>query len=235
MAFNYMEIFDANAKVSNTSQNVNMYGMARALEMAEMNELVQLNYRANNAFIYGRKVQRSSSENGTLGGVLQYLEGGNVDTTGGAISSTIINNMFESVLSDGGFSTRYAILCNYNQARKISAFNTSGSNPVVNTNLGGGRTGEAISEFYGDIPVANGQLGSSFRAFIAPDPNFPKDQIALVDLDRITIRNLQGRGLTASPANNNGDDFVATRILGEMTLEVKNGQEAHALATGLTL
>ncbi len=233
--YNFCEIFDGVAQVSKTSQAIEMYGLMKALEMAEMKEMADLNYRLNNAVILGTRVQRSGSADGTMGGILSYLAGGNVDTTGGAISTTILNNLFESVLTDGGFSNRYAILCNYNQARKISAFNTSGTNPVTQVMTDSQRAGRAISEFYGDIPVSNGQLGTGFRAFIAPDPNFPKDKIALIDLDRVTLRNLVGREFTSSPANNNGDDYFATRILGELTLEVKNGKTAHAIATGLTL
>jgi hypothetical protein len=235
LGFNYSEIFDAIAQVSKTSQAIKMYGVDSAIAKAEEVELVNMLYRLNNAVIYGRKVQRSSSENGTMGGILQFLANGNVDTTGGALSSTIINNLFEAALSDGGFSSNYAILCNFNQARRISAFNTSGTNPAVRVDNRDFRAGQAISEFMGDIPVINGVLGSSSKAFIVPDQNFPKDQIALIDLDRITLRYLDGREMTSEPANKAGDDFYATRILGELTLEVKNGQKAHAIATGLTL
>lgn len=235
MNHNFTEIFDGIAEVSKTAQEVELYGMESAMEKAEIAEMQQILYRLNRSAIYGTKVARSGSENGTMGGVLSFVEGGNEDTTGGAISETIINNLFESVLSDGGFSNNYALMCSYNQARKISAFNTAGSNPVVQTGRTDTGAGSMVSRFMGDIPVANGQLGSSFNAFIAPDPLFPQDKIALVDLDRLTLRYLRNRAMTASPANNNGDDFWATRILGELTLEVKSGQKAHAIATGLTI
>ncbi len=236
MNYNYTEIFDFNAKVSKTAQEVEMYGPNRALEMAIENEMNKLMHRMNNSIIQGRRVQRvKGGAAGSMGGILQFMEGGNVETTGGNISSTIINNMFEAILSDGGFSSNYALVCGYGQARKISAFNTAGTNPQVQVGNRDVRAGQMISQFMGDIPVANGQLGSSFNAFIVPEPSFPKDKVALVDLDRVTLRNLRNRQLTTTPSNQLGDDFWSVRGLGEFTLEVKSGKAAMAIAEGLNL
>jgi hypothetical protein len=146
------------------------------------------------------------------------------------MTTTIINNLLEAIFNDGGFSNNYAIICAENQARKISALNTSGSNPVVqkvedDRNLGG-----YISTFTGDLPVMDG-----FRAKIVVEPNMLKDQIALVDLNRIEMNWLTGRNLKDMDATLPGGDYFKRRILGEATFTIKNGTTCHGLATGLTV
>lgn len=230
LAFNYTEIYDVTAQVTETSQNVKMYGPSKALEMATMVKLDELARKQNNSLIYGRKVARSASEAGSAGGVIQFIEdGGLADGTGGAISSTILNNLFELVLSKGALSNNFAFLCSYNQARRISAFNTSGTNPVVQVAQGSRVTGEAISQFNGDIPA----MGGSFQAKIFTDPNFPKDKIALIDLNRIKIKPL--RAIVDKDATPNGADFIRRRIIGESTWEIKNAGSSMAMANGLTV
>ena len=188
-------------------------------------------YELNNAVIYGRRVERAAAENGTLGGILQYMESGNIETTGGAISSTIINNMLEDIFQDGASSNNYILLCAENQARKISAFNTAGTNPVVQMPYTEGqKTGYYISEFIGDLPVMTG-----FRAKIVVDPNFEKDKVSIIDLNRIELAWLINSALRDLDATAPGFDGFKRRILGEVTLRVKNGQKAHAIATGLTV
>jgi len=234
MAYNYVQIFERIADISRTAQVVKKYGMASGIDYQVGVKLQELAYELNNAAIYGRRVVRSSTENGTMGGILQYMESGNIETTGGAISETIINNMLEAIFDDGAFSNAYALLCAENQARKISAFNTSGTNPIVQIQQTPQQfTGHYTSDFVGDIPVFKDRGG--FRATIVVDPNFPKDQVAIVDLTRVDWAWLEDSPLVDRDATPPGFDGIKRRILGEATLRVKNGQQAHALATGLTV
>jgi hypothetical protein len=43
-------------------------------------------------------------------------------------------------------------MCNYEQARKISAFNTSGNNPIISRSET--TAGSYVMQFVSDIPVA---------------------------------------------------------------------------------
>jgi len=234
--YNYTEIFDAVAEISRTAQAVRKYGLEDALDYQVANKMVEIMYRMNSSAIYGRRVQRTVSENGTMGGILQYLTqaGGNIETTGGALSSTILNNMLQLIFSDGGFSNNYAILCADNQARKISAFNTAGTNPIVQKpyvqNGNQGSFGGYISTFIGDLPVQSG-----FTANVVVDPNFPRDQVAIIDMNRLELAPIQGSSLFDMDATEPGFDGFRRRILGEYTMRVKNAKEAHAIATGLSL
>lgn len=224
-AYNYTQIFDRTAKLSKTHLHVKQYGISDALNYQVEYQMGQLTRDMNNQIIYGRRVERTSSAKGSFGGLQQYLEGGVEDTTGGGISMDIINNLFESIFENGGMSSKYAILAAPNQARKISSFMTMESIPY-NTKLA--QTGHAISKVVGDIPAFN---GNPYEAHVCVDPNLPKDRISVVDLERVAL--VPMRSLNDEDATPNGSDYVARRILGEYTFEVKNGQSAHGRALGL--
>lgn len=224
--YNFTEIFEDGAQVSLTTAKVKHLSLSDALTYEESNALSRIAYRVNSAIMHGRRVQRTQSENGSMGGFLQFMEGGQIDTTGGAISKAILNNMLEAVFNQGGYSNNYAIVCNTNQARRISAFNTSGNNPVVTQ--ADKTTGGYVQQFIGDLPVMGG-----FTANVVVDPTFAKDQIALLDLNKIELAFL--RDPTFKDATLPGGDYLRTRFIQEVTLRVKDGTRAHALAKGLTV
>jgi hypothetical protein len=88
--------------------------------------------------------------------------------------------------------------------------------------------GFAIDKFYADLPVQQG-----FSANVIVDPNMPKDQLLILNLSDLEINFITPFG--DADATPNGADYAARRILGEMTLTMKNGTKTHALATGLTV
>lgn len=226
--YNYTQIFERTATLSRTAIQTAQYGVANELSFQIQTKMKELMFEFNSSLIYGERVQRSASQNGTFGGILAMIRGGNTDTTGGAISKTILNNLFEACFSDGNVSNNYAILCAPNQARKISAFNTSGSNPIVSVQQDAKTTGGYVQTFVSDLPAANGFMGK-----IVVEPSFPKDKIALIDLNNIEIAYLQPFGI--SDATLPGYDGTMQRVLGEATVRVMNGTKAHGIATGLTI
>lgn len=226
--YNYTQIFDRTAKLSKTALQADRLGATNQMSYQIAKELIEINYELNAALIYGEREERTSSIEGAMGGIMSFLRGGNVETTGSAISKTIINNMFKLIFDDGAGLGNYAILCNANQAQKISAFNTSGTNPIVSIPQGSTVTGGSISTFISDLPSMNG-----FTARVVVDPMFPKDKVALIDLNHLEFAYL--RPFTTTIAHLPSDDFEAQRILGELTLRMRNGTKAHALATGLTV
>lgn len=225
--YNYTQIFDRTAKLSKTHIHVKQYGIKSALNYQVDFQMGQLTRDMNNQIIYGRRVERTESSKGSFGGIQQYLEGGVEETTGGNISMDIVNNIFEEIFINGGMSNKYVILAAPNQARRISAFMTAADIPY-GTDLG--KVGHAVSRLVGDIPAFN---GNPYEAYISVDPNLPKDRISVVDLNRLALTPL--RSLTDEDATPNGADYVARRLLGEYTMEVKNGQSAHGRALGLNV
>lgn len=227
-AHNFTQIEDEVAKISRTTQQARHYGVENMLNDQVQRKMVSIMRRINNSLIWGYKVERSSSNNGTTGGLLQFLSSGNVNAVSGALTAGEINESLAAIFSDGGYSNNYALVCAENQARKISAFNTSGSNPVVQRQATDRSTGGYISTFVGDLPVQNG-----FTANVVVDPNFPKDQLAIVDMNRVSIRYMQT--LTDRDATPAGADYFQRRLLTEFGFEIRDGGKAHALLTGLTV
>lgn len=236
VAYNFTQIFQRAVKVSRTATQSAMYGInptanASRLMLYQMNaKMTELMWEMNDALIYGVRKERSSSEKGTTSGLFAYLQGGNVNTTGGAISSDHINDVFELIYNDGGRGNNLALLMNVNQARKISGFNSGGTNPLVVVQQGSGVTGGSINRFIADFTTPE----SGYNATVIVEPNMPKDTIAVVNLDQIAVRYLQtmvDKDATTSEA----DDFFARRLLAELAFEIRNGQKAHGLITGLTV
>ena len=103
-----------------------LYGIDDTLDYQVQNGARNIARRMNNALIYGVRVERSASENGSMGGILQFVgqPGGNVvDAGGAAISSDMLNNAIEEIIRDGGMSN--VLIANTNQAKRISAFNVA--------------------------------------------------------------------------------------------------------------
>jgi hypothetical protein len=230
--FNHTQIFDGTAQISKTQSKIKNYGFKNQEEfMSYQREMAlkEMMFDVANSSIYGRRVARSGSEDGTMGGILQYLEGGNVTDVGGAVTTAVLNGIVKDIYGKGGFSNNYAFVCAEDQATRISDFNAAGgANSPVRTAQTDREFGGYITNFTANLPVQGG-----FKSKIIVDPLFPKDQIAVLDLNLIQLRALQPIDIEDAtlPAGN----YIRDRVLGELTLEVQNGKKAHGLLTGLTI
>jgi len=225
---NYTQIFDRTAKISKTSVEVDKYGIGGALDYQIERQLLDLGYELNRTTLRSPRVKRSSSEAGTMGGIMWFLQsatGNSVDASASAISMVHINNAVEKAKSNGATNLQI-ILCNPVQARKISAFNTSGSNPVTQIQRTDTTTGSYVTTFVSD----QGDVMT-----IVADRNFDKDKVALLDPSKVALVPLKNRAFFDEDATPAGADYVARRILGEYTLEVKNAAECHSYIYGLTM
>ncbi len=223
--YNYTEIFDATAKVSRTAQVVRQYGIENALDYQVQNHARIIARRMNNALIYGRRVARTASVNGSMGGVLQFVgaSGGNVmDAAGQDLTATILNDAIEQVVRDGGRPN--ILIANTNQARKISGFNASN----LQVQREDQAAGNVVYRFVNDLPMG-------VITQIVVDMNFPKNKIGILDTTRIRLVPLKNSALSDEDATPKGADYFARRILGEYTAEIKNAKEAHGLITNLAV
>lgn len=229
--FNYTEIIDEVANLSATAMAIKTYDKASALAFQVQSAMVRWARKLESAAIYGVRVARTSSVQGTMGGILSYLRaaGGNIDATGGNISITLINNVIEDIYQKGGQLSQPVILCAPNQARRLSALNTSGSNPIVYKDNTDRSIGNYTTTFVGDLPVNGGAV----MAQIFSAQNMIKDQIAVLDMSKINLRFM--RGLVLKDATTPGNDGEKKRLIAEPTLEVMNGTSCHGLITGLNL
>ena len=230
-AFNYTEIFDEVANLSATAMALGSYDNATKMAIQSRAALVRLARKIENAAIHGVAVQRSTSENGSMAGVLAQIKasGGNVTAVGGAISESAINDLIETIIGNGGMLTQPLLLCSPRQGRKISALNTTGSNPTIYKANDDRTLGNFTTTFIGDLTL-NG-LSIAAPVFIAQ--NMVQDQLAVLDMSKIATRVM--RGLVSKDATTNGTDGQKERLITELTLEVQNATKAHGLLTGLTL
>lgn len=230
--FNYTEIFDEAANLSKSALATLTYDGATAMQYQVRAAMVRLARKLENASLYGVRVQRTSSVAGTMGGVIAQISasGGNIEAAGGnALSQAYINNVIEDIVADGGMMSRPVILCSPNQARKLSALNTSGTNPIVYKDNSDRTLGNFTTAFIGDLPIN----GSGIVAQVFQCQNMVKDKVAIIDMDLINLRVM--RGLSSTDATVPGNDEFTQRLLTELTLEVKNATKAHGIITGLAL
>ena len=224
--YNVTQIFDRTAKVSLTSLEIPKYGIGGALNYQVERQVMDIAYEMNRTMLRAPRVVRSSSENGTMWGIMYFLEsatGNSVDASSAAITPTIINNAVE-IGNGNGATNMTTMLCNPVQARKISAFNQSGNNPVMQR--ADTVTGSYVTTFVSD-------QGNVIT--IVADRNFDKDKVALLDMSKINLVPLQNRQMQDKDATPAGADYVARRVIGEYTLEVKNASQSHAYIYGLTV
>jgi hypothetical protein len=161
-----------------------------------------------------------------MGGIMWFLQaatGNDVDALGAGISQTLINDAFE-VAGLNGATSIAMLLCNPAQARKISGFNVAGNNPVVQRT--DTTTGSYVTTYVSD----QGNVVT-----IVADRNFDKDKVALLDMTKIALVPLQNRQMHDLDATPAGADYVARRIIGEYTLEVKNASTSHAYISNLAI
>lgn len=228
LEYNYTQIFDDVFGLSGTALATAMYGNTNDVVTQLSVSLYKVQQQMAEAMIHGRRVQRTSTENGTFGGFISFLDvaGGNVkDASSAVITQQMINDSLESVYQDGG--DVQTIVCGTYQARKISAFNTTGNNPIVG--LLDRMAGSFVMKYVGDLPV--GPNGMNLAVVV--DPKMPKDKIILTDLNRLALVPMKGRSLALFDATQKGQDGITAVIRGEYTLVVKDAKYSHAIIKNL--
>lgn len=222
---NYTQIFDRTAKVTLSAQAQDYYGIEDQLDYQVKVQVDQLVREMNMTTIFGVRRQPTASVRGTMGGILSFLDqaGGNrVNAGGSALSKANLNDALEMAFNDG--ANDLVMVCGPTQARKVTALDSNYE--IVR---GDTTAGKVIMEYRGDI------AGSNAASRIVVDPNYPKTRIDFVDVSRLALVPLNGRGTTDKDATPPGADYVARRIIGEYTLEMKNALDAHASVYGLSV
>lgn len=222
--YNYCEIIDEAVKVSKTAEAVKKYGIGSALNYQVANAMKRMAYRLNNSIVHGRRVARTASEAGTMGGLLEFVgnstNGNVIDNLNAAVTYDVINAAITTGVGLGGTNLN-TIVCHPNQAVKISKFNST----IVQTPRTDPVTGQSITSVLGGLGnIAN----------IVHDWTFPKDKILIVDTSKLKLAYLRtAQDMDATSAQS--DDFFARRVLSELTLEVKNAKNSHVLINNVLL
>lgn len=227
--YNYSQIFRETVELSDTAMKTLSYGNATTMTAQLAQAFYKLDQQIAEQVIWGRRVQRTGADNGSFAGIDFFINnpaGNVVDASTNAISPTLINNLIESIKKNGGSAN--TLVCNLNQARKISAFNT-GMAPLQQITLDNTVAGSRVTRFVSDLPIANGMV----NIFI--DEKVGMDRIYLTDTSKIALIPYNGRGLTGVDASLAGQDGKTMLMRGEYSLQLKDAKYSHGMITNLQL
>lgn len=240
--YNYTQIFRRDFTLSRTILQSQVYGLATdadqnnklmsLINFQVLNKLREIAWEFNQSLIDGIREERDDvTDRGMFGGILYFLNldaASLYDAAGAAVSQTILNNAIQQASENGAITTDMTVLlCHPSQARAISAFNTSGNNPVIVR--GDITAGNYVARYQSDLAGSNGGALTT----IVCDHNFPKDQIAILNPSDLAIVPMENISVTET--TDKKQDGRSWKILGELTVEIKNSSVDHVLIDNLEL
>lgn len=230
--YNHFQIFDETLELSDTAINSLMYGNPSQMVAQMRQAMYKIEQKMAEQMIYGRRVARTGSSAGLQGSFagLDFFfnqAGGNiVDAATAAISQGLLNDTIEEIKKDGGDVN--TIMCNYNQARKISGFNSSGNNPMITR--ADTTAGNYVMQFVSDIPVAWGLVNQ-----IIVDEKMPNNSVYLLDTSKVALVPYANRELRMVDGTQPGQDGRTQILRGEYTLKVDSAKFTAGVLTNLAL
>lgn len=225
--YNHFQIFRNAVELSDTALNSAIYGNVNTLSEQLKWAFYKIRQQMSEQSLRWRRVARTQGENGTFWGMFQYLDvsGGNViDAWGNQLDPTIINNLVQLIVEDGGVAN--TLVCNINQARKISWFNVSWNNPIITQDST--QAGSYVLRFISDIPVAGGIVSN-----ILLDEKMPNNTVELIDINRIALVPYANRWLKLVPGTQPWQDGQTAILRWEYTMVVKDGKYSHGTIKNL--
>jgi len=236
---NFTQIFRRDLTLSRTLLQSKVYGL-KSLSPADRRErlislvqfqaeaqLQQIAYELNQTTLFGYREERvDGGDNGSMGGIFDFLfenTSSKLDAADAALSQTLINNAVNQVAENGGDTTQLTVLlCHPTQARQISAFNTSGNNPVIVRE--DKVAGSYVAQYQTDLGATNGGALTQ----IVVDRNFPKDRIVILNPNNLRYVPMEAFSVTETTLIDSEGRIVDDqdgrrwKLLGELTLEFKN-------------
>ena len=225
MEYNYTEIYDETAQVSKSAQAQLNYSFSDNMAKQEAEAFERIIRKQNNSIIWGDRFVSGTKR--TAGGLIEFLSqsGGNVIAGGSAaLTPAKINSALSAIADDGADGGNYLAVMNTNQSQVVSAFNSS----IIETARTDSGSGSLVTTFKGDIALDGG-----FNVEVFVDQNMAKDQVMILNMDKISINPY--RTFTAEDGAANASDYFRTRILGEYTLTVENAKQSHAIINALSI
>jgi hypothetical protein len=223
--FNYTQIFDRTALVTESALATSMYGIDDLMEREVMLKADEIAREMNMTSIWGVKNQRTgtgAAQKGRMDGLFAFLDqaGANrIDAAGGVLAKTMLNDALEKAFLNG--AGKLVAICGTKQARAITA--TDSNYRIMREDT---TNGKRILEYQGDMAGNN-----TTPAAIVVEPSYSAKRVDFVDVSRIQL--VPMRPLEDKDATPPGSDYASRRLLGEYTLEVKNAKQAHATVFNL--
>lgn len=214
---NVTQIFDDTISITGSAEATAQHGIADLYTTEQAKKQLELALQLENALINGVKF-----DNGTvrqMNGVRSFIATNVDDASGAALSADIIGNIAQDVYEAGGFKTggQYLFLAPAKQKRKFSSLNDTNVRYMPADNSRGTNIDRFVTDF-GEFPITI-------------DNNLRADELMLIDLNRLAVKPLQGRGFAHYYLGRVGDKTQG-QIVGEYTLEFQQ-EKAHARVKGL--
>lgn len=224
--FNYTQIFKRTVKVSGTQEaetNNGIHpGVASEARLQLERRTMELQVELNRAALNGIRSSTAGSDTAyrTMGGLRQFLTqagGNNLDAAASAISEPAVNAMYERAWDDGGTPT--TLIGNSKQINAFSGFNTNRFRVAPSDRSVGVFVEKYLTEFGAEISLVLDRWARN-------------DELYMIDPSRVELAPLQGRALFTEPLAKVGD-AIRWQMVAELTLVVRNANEAHASLTNL--
>lgn len=213
---NVTQIFDDSVEVSGTAQTVGQYGISDLYNYEKAKKQLELALQLEKAVINGLKYDNGNVRQ--MRGIRNFIQT-NVTNAAGAITIDLLNDISQTVYTNGGFASggQYAFIVPAKQKRKISDLQNDKLR-IVQSENSRGQVVEKIQNDFGMFPVIM-------------NDNLKQDELLFIDTNRVKLRPLGDRGFHHTLLGATGD---ATRgqVVGEYTLEFRQ-EKAHARIKGL--
>lgn len=217
--YNYTQIVRRDVKLSRTSIAVKNYGLENAMTRQIEYQLLDITRELNSTALFGIRAQRSSSVNGSAGGIYQFGNVLSVSASGAGLTDKIINDAGQKVLDKG--ANPNAVICHPAQARVISNIMRD---KIIVTRGETGR-GPHVIEVFSDI------TGQPMQIFA--EPEMPENDVIVCDTTGFGISWMQDSQLRDWDSTPNDFDGAQRTIVGEFTFEFINGGQRICPIKGL--
>ncbi len=226
--FNYTQIFQREAKLTGTSQHVRSAGdeMKMAKQIDDLTrEIVK---ELQMALVHGLRYTSDSAvyTDRQMGGFRYFATSGggtNTSAAGNAIDKSMIEDVIESYLSNGGDANKLCMAVSTRQQRKLTE--------TKEARIMGGGHGQGEGNINNFVNRYDFGSNAQVEVFLLQD--LRKDEVYFFQKDLIKVCPMEGRAWINKPLPEDGD-FIREMILGEFTAIFRNVKETlfryHSLA-----
>lgn len=216
--FNYTQIFERQLKLTGSSQAIKAVGQEPQLNKQAADLLPELMKELQYALVHGLRFANDATNytDRKMGGFYHHaLNGGtNSNASQNNLTFSLIDDVIEAYLKNGGDPTKLTMAVSIKQQRKLNELKEA---RIIN---GGMTQGEStINNF-----VQAYDFGSRAHVNVVPLTDLTDSEVYFFQADKVSVHPLGDRAFKRKPLPEDGD-FVREMILGEYTAVFRNVQE----------